>query len=88
MHMKDLFNAADYLSFKDITVWIQWCIAVGGVIFTFRGAYTIYSMSTSPDESISGSAILKKVANIIKAIVIIVIVEALIELVKGYYFHS
>ena len=86
--ISNIINAAEYSSMKDVALWIQGGIAGGGVIFTLRGAYTIHSMSTSLDEGISSPAILKKIINIIKAIVIIVIVEALIEVIKAYYFHS
>lgn len=77
----------NYSSMGVIANWGQWVIAMGIAIVTFRCIYIIFHMSNSDDENNSSSAIMAKVMNHVKAIVIMLISEGLIELIKNYFFH-
>ena len=75
-----------YESVRRISIYLQWFIVLAGIVITIRGVYIIINMTTSFDDGVSLSSILSKLVNRIKALVILVIVEALIEFVKKYLF--
>lgn len=65
----------------------QWMIGIAGAIITARIIHIISSMGMSQDENISIHTILTKISKHIKALVIAICVEAIIELIQNYYFH-
>ena len=75
----------NYQSMEVISTWGQWIIALGIVIVTLRCIYIIFHMSTSEDNA--PSAIIAKVSNHLKALIIMVIAESLTELIKSYFFY-
>lgn len=77
----------NYQSVALTASYTQWMIAIAGAVITVRCLYIIVSMSNSTDEGVSMSSIWKKVANHVKALVIFVIIESVISLLKGYFFH-
>ena len=76
-----------YESIGMIGTYMQWMIAVAIAVIIFRVLYIIFSMYSSADEGISVNVIITKVGKHIKALVLCVIVEAIITLVKSYFFH-
>lgn len=77
----------DFQSIKVIAAWGQWILAAGIAIVTFRCVYIIFHMANSVEENNSGPAIMTKITNHVKAVVIMLISEGLVELVKSYFFH-
>lgn len=75
-----------YESVRLISTYLQGLIGIGIGIITVRGVHIASKLSSSLEDGISLSSILSKLGNRIKAIVILVIVEALIEYVKTYLF--
>ena len=72
------------LALAKTTEYFQILIAVGIAIITVRSIYIAHQMSTSSDEGVSISSILAKVSNHMKAAIIMVIAEGLIQWFKDY----
>lgn len=74
-------------SLEIIAEYIEWGLAIGTAIITFRVLYTVFNMVFSMDENISASAIWVKVGKQVTAAIIMVSIVSIIELVKEYFFH-
>lgn len=77
----------EYESIGMVATYVQWFIGIVAGILTLRIIYIIHSMSTSMEEGISIGAIFTKVGKYIKAAIIAVVIETIIELFKSYYIH-
>lgn len=76
-----------YQSIYIASTYAQWLIGMASAIIILRMLYIIHSMTTSPAEGITFGTILEKVSKYLKAIIIAVIVESLIQIIKQYFFH-
>lgn len=75
-----------FISISLVSSYFQWMIALVIAVVSFRCVYIIMHMSNSLEENINLPAILAKVQNHVKALIILVIAEGLIEYIKGYLF--
>lgn len=76
----------NYQSLEMIATYMQYIILIATAIITLRCLYMIIHMCFSAEENISFSTVFAKLQNNVKALVILMVVDAVIALLKKYLF--